>query len=318
MAVSARDALRVRQARFDAFHAWKVPQILAALPVILQAALLLFFAGLLNQLWNVSDRTTAAVVSVVVALTILMVFVTTVTPAHYKGQSYHERFTPFRSTQAWMYLVSLRTMHMTLQRIFNWLFRYRGKPLPNADVFESWHDFDKIFLSEEITRSGASHEVTTIHSCLRWILKVLGHADEIESAVLWALMPQFHPPGLIRSLDQLKHYVLSKEIPTKNAIPDNIARLHYDYATLYREQHRESHGMSFVFTGNLLGATAKNALQMLAEDNPSDAQEVWDVVTEACKEIFKIYDEALTVNTSRVEWVAVRKFYSCCVCQDFY
>ena len=36
--------------RFEALQIWRLPQILAALPVVLQAALLLFFAGLLTQL----------------------------------------------------------------------------------------------------------------------------------------------------------------------------------------------------------------------------------------------------------------------------
>lgn len=56
IAASACDSVRVRQARFDALYRWKVPQILAALPVILQAALMLFFTGLLVQLWNTETK----------------------------------------------------------------------------------------------------------------------------------------------------------------------------------------------------------------------------------------------------------------------
>jgi len=56
IAVSPCDAARVRQMRFDSLQAWKVPQIMAALPVLLLIALMLFFAGLLVQLWNISDK----------------------------------------------------------------------------------------------------------------------------------------------------------------------------------------------------------------------------------------------------------------------
>jgi len=47
LSVSTQDAVRARQARFDSLEAWKVPQIMAALPVIFLVALLLFFTGLL-------------------------------------------------------------------------------------------------------------------------------------------------------------------------------------------------------------------------------------------------------------------------------
>ena len=52
IAVSPCDAARVRQMRFDSLQRWKVPQIMVSLPVILLLALMLFFAGLLIQLWS--------------------------------------------------------------------------------------------------------------------------------------------------------------------------------------------------------------------------------------------------------------------------
>jgi len=100
IAVSPCDAARIRQMRFDSLHAWKVPQIIAALPVILLVALMLFFAGLLVQLWNISDKTTAATVLVIVALTVLLIVVTTIVPACISVRHDHSAFAPFRSPQA--------------------------------------------------------------------------------------------------------------------------------------------------------------------------------------------------------------------------
>jgi hypothetical protein len=120
---SSSDAVRVRQARFDALQAWKLPQILSSLPVILQAALLLFFAGLLVQLWNVRDHTTAGVVSATVGLTLLFVIVTTVVPAHWSGKKRHEKFTPFRSPQAWIYYLAVYRQIHPIHGIFCFLIR---------------------------------------------------------------------------------------------------------------------------------------------------------------------------------------------------
>jgi len=79
--VSVQDAVRIRQMRFDSLEKWQVPQIIASLPVIILVALVLFFAGLLIQLWHVTEQTTARAVSVVVGFTGLFILFTTIVPA---------------------------------------------------------------------------------------------------------------------------------------------------------------------------------------------------------------------------------------------
>jgi len=102
------DAVRVRQMRYDSLEAWKVPQIIAALPVVLIVALLLFFSGLLVQLWHVSEHTTAIAVSAVVASTALLVIITTFAPAYCGNWHSRASFVPFRSPQAWLCFVAYR------------------------------------------------------------------------------------------------------------------------------------------------------------------------------------------------------------------
>ncbi|KAF8210589.1 hypothetical protein K438DRAFT_1809972 [Mycena galopus ATCC 62051] len=50
---SPRHRARQRQARFMHLEAWRVPEIINALPLLLHVALLLFFAGLVVLLWSV-------------------------------------------------------------------------------------------------------------------------------------------------------------------------------------------------------------------------------------------------------------------------
>src|SRR6266446_7680910 len=48
---SHKDAIAIRQMRFEGLLKWKVPMILSLLPLLLQFALVLFFAGVLDLLW---------------------------------------------------------------------------------------------------------------------------------------------------------------------------------------------------------------------------------------------------------------------------
>jgi len=198
--VSARDAARIRQMRFDSFEAWKVSQIIASLPVILLAALVLFFTGLLIQLWHVSEHTTAAAVSVVAGLTGLFILATTIIPAYYIGQKRRASFTPFRSPQAWLLVV------------MTWPFR-RAKVFFRVDTMPSnWVEFDIRTLHWEVKDSWLEKEVTSIHRALEWLFRVFQYSPPVEEAILWCLQSSSEDlsPGLITSEQQmlLSRYVL--------------------------------------------------------------------------------------------------------------
>ncbi|KAI0665544.1 hypothetical protein C8Q78DRAFT_986265 [Trametes maxima] len=59
---TSRQVACLRQRRLDGLQKWRVAGIVAALPVLLQLALVLFGAGMLTLLWNL-DHYTATVVS---------------------------------------------------------------------------------------------------------------------------------------------------------------------------------------------------------------------------------------------------------------
>jgi hypothetical protein len=219
---SSSDAVRVRQARFDALQAWKLPEIMASLPVILQAALLLFFGGLLIQLWNVSNNMTAGFVSVIIGLTVLFVIVTTVVPAHWSRKKLHEKFTPFRSPQAWIYFVVYQGIHSILK-----YFTRRSHT-----IIQSWAALDTAFLSEENKRCkfifSRLSEVTSVHRALRWVFELFRNSTEMEKSLLWCLQGQNHPQGWRLDDAWLSQYVLSGDTSVQEYLSDNLDHVRYN------------------------------------------------------------------------------------------
>jgi len=271
VAVSSRDAVRVRQARFDSLEAWKVPQIMAALPVILLAALLFFFTGLLIQLWNASEHTTAIIVSIVVAFTALMVIVTTVVPAVYSIQPRRTAFTPFRSPQAWVVFVIYRR----LQQWYNGIFpTYAEAPITIA----SWSAFDLHFLEIE-AKEWFDHEISSVHRALQWTYETLHSSVSIEKAVYWCFQKQFHPEELIKPESHLSRYVLSGS--EKDEVFDNLDRLCYDCSVRVDGQQ---------YLNDAAGRYQTELLIRSAYYAIDHGKDRWDVMSHYLEEFCGIFD----------------------------
>ncbi|KAF9021846.1 hypothetical protein BDZ89DRAFT_1071159 [Hymenopellis radicata] len=106
--------IAARQMRFDALHFWKVDDVLASLPLLLEAALILFFVGILELLWS-RDRTVAIIITLACSVGLIIVLSTTVLPAiifllHVSHDVSHddkrESIPPcaFKSPQSWLLL----------------------------------------------------------------------------------------------------------------------------------------------------------------------------------------------------------------------
>jgi len=218
------DAVRVRQMRYDSLEAWKVPQIIAALPVVLIVALLLFFTGLLVQLWHVSEHTTAIAVTAVVAFTALLVIFTTGAPAYCSTRRNRASFVPFRSPQAWFFFVAARQIQHRLNLTYFW---FSGGKFP--PILSSWNAFDLHFLKIE-KGDWFQHDISSIHRALRWASETLSTSKIVESCVLWCLeSPETRPNELAADSHLLASYVLSGEQDTDAShYPD---RPWYDFNT---------------------------------------------------------------------------------------
>ncbi|RPD63451.1 hypothetical protein L227DRAFT_390204 [Lentinus tigrinus ALCF2SS1-6] len=75
-----REIARLRQLRMDSLKRWRVKEIVAMLPVLLQIASAHFFAGLLVLLWQL-DRTVAIIGSVLVGVLVIFSLTTIILPS---------------------------------------------------------------------------------------------------------------------------------------------------------------------------------------------------------------------------------------------
>lgn len=99
---SPHQAATLRQLRFGALTSWKIPQIISYLPCQLILALLLFLAGLLCLLWELSTAV-ALPSTVLVALSTLFLLVTSVLPALYPTCGY-------KSAQSWLFFKVVQSL----------------------------------------------------------------------------------------------------------------------------------------------------------------------------------------------------------------
>ena len=76
----SRQISRLRQLRLNSLHRWRVKEIVAILPVLLQIASALFFAGLLVLLWHLND-TVAFVSTILVGFLVMFSLCTIVLPS---------------------------------------------------------------------------------------------------------------------------------------------------------------------------------------------------------------------------------------------
>uniref|UniRef100_A0A0W0FFZ5 DUF6535 domain-containing protein n=1 Tax=Moniliophthora roreri TaxID=221103 RepID=A0A0W0FFZ5_MONRR len=108
------EALALRQLRRDSFEKWGVSSFLSALPILLEVALLLFFVGVLDLLWN-RHPVPFAICFVAVSLSVGLYVLTTLLPTltvprdqrddirngHFNRLSY-QFICPYKSPQAWL------------------------------------------------------------------------------------------------------------------------------------------------------------------------------------------------------------------------
>jgi hypothetical protein len=76
---SPRDSVRMRQFRYEGLVSWRVSDIVAALPLLLEMSLILFLIGLLDLLWTI-NIVIASCTTIVVSITLIMVLISVILP----------------------------------------------------------------------------------------------------------------------------------------------------------------------------------------------------------------------------------------------
>ncbi|KAK0489310.1 hypothetical protein IW261DRAFT_1326203, partial [Armillaria novae-zelandiae] len=85
---NAYDCAHRRQYRHDALLTWKVPAIVAALPVLIHMTITLFLAGLVILSWSQLNSSIAYIVLVITVSMVLVYSITTLLPLFYKACPY--------------------------------------------------------------------------------------------------------------------------------------------------------------------------------------------------------------------------------------
>ncbi|KAL1748265.1 hypothetical protein HDZ31DRAFT_14103, partial [Schizophyllum fasciatum] len=178
---SHQTSLAVRQLKYDGFTAWWVGPIIAAIPLLLQAALALFLVGMLELLWHL-DKEAARLVSFLASGSTIFFIATTTLPAiqylaYHRTERLHTIYqVPFKSAQAWLFF---RTM-ITLVNAPFWLYdvvaslckrrpkNSSGGGLP-YQTYPSWSHFDLDWTFRRDQTAEWNHKPTTLGRCLGFI-----------------------------------------------------------------------------------------------------------------------------------------------------
>ncbi|KAI3608461.1 hypothetical protein WG66_000918 [Moniliophthora roreri] len=146
------EALALRQIRRDSFEKWGVSLFLSVLPILLEIALLLFFVGVLDLLWN-RHLIPFAFCFVAVVLSAGLYFVTTFLPVLillFQKPSWlsYQFICPYKSPQAWaVYQLLVKALH-TLQEIpfigkYGYIWRLEGRLTAYTwKLASDWSSFD--------------------------------------------------------------------------------------------------------------------------------------------------------------------------------
>ena len=108
-----RENVIIRQFRFEAWESWNAAATIAAVPALLEIAMILFLVGMIILLWTLDD-VVAMVLTVVVSLFLSVVSVFTVLPIFV-------RRCPYKSPTAWALVAASYGTQFMFSFIFRWL-----------------------------------------------------------------------------------------------------------------------------------------------------------------------------------------------------
>ncbi|KAJ3794599.1 hypothetical protein GGU11DRAFT_747839 [Lentinula aff. detonsa] len=156
---SSKEALELRQLRFESLEQWGIPALLASLPLILQLALVLFFYGILDLLWSL-NFVVAAICTAAAAISVSIPLLTTILPAYhlFKFPSFIDEdevhICPYKSPQAWLFY-----------KLVTFL------PWNRHNPFQSWASSDLFLLRNHSPLKRVQLHSVFLLRGLRWMVK---------------------------------------------------------------------------------------------------------------------------------------------------
>lgn len=99
---TTKDAVLIHGLRYRGLQAWRVPEIIAFLPILLQTALMLFLIGLLVLLVPL-QTVVASIISIIVGLAFIFLVATTLLPTIQYLYPKFQTQCPYKSSQSWSF-----------------------------------------------------------------------------------------------------------------------------------------------------------------------------------------------------------------------
>ncbi len=115
---SPRENILVRQLRSEAWVKWKVPAGIAAIPALLEIAVVLFILGLVVLLWTL-DFVVALIITIAAGILLLAAFSVTTLPAFFQH-------CPYKSPTGWACAFIYDTITRFKRRFTVWILKIRG------------------------------------------------------------------------------------------------------------------------------------------------------------------------------------------------
>ncbi|THU90627.1 hypothetical protein K435DRAFT_910771 [Dendrothele bispora CBS 962.96] len=206
-------ALVLRQLRYASFQKWHVRTFITCLPLLLELALLLFFAGVLELLWSL-HQTVAALASGVVGCTVVFFFVTAMLPTYSFMKTLNDTsgdydvptFCPYKSPLAWLFFRLFQIIHSYLKltsgfpKITNWS---RG----DLEIIKDSSYRERYYL-------GDHRHTRLLEMGLRWTLDAFGDSARMAGHIFHCLsnlemtLPSYMYIQLLRSILKLPKTVV--------------------------------------------------------------------------------------------------------------
>jgi hypothetical protein len=160
---SPRDSVRMRQFRYSGLVAWRLPEIVASLPLLLQLALVLFLVGLIDLLWTINTPV-AALTTAIVSSSLLITFASLIIP-------FFRPSCPYKSPLA----LQIRHVSHGASLFMKRLSGYR--PQSTDSLFKTWWEHDWRAVVAKAERATRNLD----HSALEWSHKHLLDDDFLDS-----------------------------------------------------------------------------------------------------------------------------------------
>lgn len=186
--VPHREDVALHHMRYEGMKKWQVFKILSTLPLLLIAALLLFFLGFIEVLWEV-DKIAAVLVCIVVGIAFSFILSTAVLPTFqclYILTFPQARFTqcPYKSPQAWMFHKLVAFISYLVHRLKSGSSEPTTEsPSKFSDLFrvQSWLEYDSFLRRRRDNQ--AKDGIQDVGRGLAWIGDTFVQHQEVVEAV---------------------------------------------------------------------------------------------------------------------------------------